>query len=78
MVLFSIPSFVSQKPADIMFQALSQNADTCNDGLQNGDETGIDGGGSCVPCNLTCPAPYDLNINFIQKTHYFYFGRTLL
>lgn len=25
-------------------------AATCNDGVQNGDETGIDCGGSCVPC----------------------------
>lgn len=24
---------------------------TCNDGVQNGDETGIDCGGSCDPCN---------------------------
>ena len=23
---------------------------TCNDGIQNGDETGIDCGGSCGPC----------------------------
>jgi hypothetical protein len=31
-------------------------APTCNDGLQNGDETGIDCGGSCSPCptNPTC------------------------
>ncbi len=26
---------------------------TCNDGIQNGDETGVDCGGSCVPC-ATC------------------------
>ncbi|OAV42930.1 M43 family zinc metalloprotease [Lewinella sp. 4G2] len=24
---------------------------TCNDGVQNGDETGVDCGGSCTPCN---------------------------
>lgn len=24
---------------------------TCTDGIQNGDETGVDCGGSCVPCN---------------------------
>ena len=24
---------------------------TCNDGIQNGDETGVDCGGSCEPCN---------------------------
>ncbi|OED39032.1 hypothetical protein AB832_04230 [Flavobacteriaceae bacterium (ex Bugula neritina AB1)] len=27
---------------------------TCNDGIQNGDETGIDCGGSCGPCDPTC------------------------
>ena len=27
------------------------NNNTCNDGIQNGNETGIDCGGSCGPCN---------------------------
>ena len=27
---------------------------TCNDGIMNGDETGVDCGGSCVPCMVTC------------------------
>ncbi len=26
---------------------------TCNDGVQNGDETGVDCGGSCAPCQTT-------------------------
>ncbi|GAA4278077.1 hypothetical protein GCM10022259_28020 [Aquimarina mytili] len=26
---------------------------TCNDGIQNGDETGVDCGGSCQPCNTS-------------------------
>ncbi|ANQ48104.2 family 31 carbohydrate-binding protein [Flammeovirga sp. MY04] len=32
------------------------SAPTCNDGIQNGDETGIDCGGSCTPCQTppTC------------------------
>ncbi len=32
------------------------NPTTCNDGIQNGDETGVDCGGSCQPCqtNPTC------------------------
>jgi hypothetical protein len=30
-------------------------APTCSDGIQNGDETGIDcGGSSCPPCNTSC------------------------
>ncbi|KXX70267.1 di-heme oxidoredictase family protein [Flammeovirga sp. SJP92] len=28
---------------------------TCDDGIQNGDETGIDCGGSCTPCQVTPP-----------------------
>jgi hypothetical protein len=28
-------------------------APTCSDGIQNGDETGVDCGGSCVPCTVT-------------------------
>lgn len=28
-------------------------APTCNDGIQNGDETGIDCGGSCAPCSAS-------------------------
>ena len=27
---------------------------TCDDGIRNGDETGIDCGGSCQPCGQTC------------------------
>lgn len=27
---------------------------TCSDGIQNGDETGVDCGGSCPPCAPTC------------------------
>lgn len=27
---------------------------TCTDGIQNGDETGIDCGGSCTPCVVSC------------------------
>lgn len=26
---------------------------TCNDGIQNGDETGVDCGGSCLPCSTS-------------------------
>ena len=27
---------------------------TCDDGIQNGDETGVDCGGSCEPCQTSC------------------------
>lgn len=30
---------------------------TCNDGIMNGNETGVDCGGDCVPCNNDC-LPY--------------------
>ena len=38
---------------------------TCNDGIQNGNETGVDCGGDCDPCSTTtdcagdCPPGYD-------------------
>lgn len=40
---------------DIVISGCSGGAvvPTCNDGIQNGDETGIDCGGSCTPC-ATC------------------------
>jgi hypothetical protein len=36
---------------------------TCSDGIQNGDETGVDCGGSCPPCPPQCDTEYSLNIN---------------
>ncbi len=33
---------------------------TCNDGIQNGDETGVDCGGSCAPC--------DTNVTYCSAT----------
>ncbi len=35
-------------------------APTCNDGIQNGNETGVDCGGDCQPCNTGCA---DVNID---------------
>ncbi len=34
----------------------TNNVPTCNDGVQNGTETGIDCGGTCNPCGVTAPA----------------------
>jgi photosystem II stability/assembly factor-like uncharacterized protein/Leucine-rich repeat (LRR) protein len=45
------------------------SCETCTDGIQNGDETGIDCGGSlCGPCGATCPdlIVSDLIINSIS------------
>jgi endoglucanase len=34
---------------------------TCSDGIQNGDETGVDCGGSCAACATSCqPTSYDV------------------
>ncbi len=33
---------------------LSNTTATCSDGIQNGNETGIDCGGNCPPCPATC------------------------
>ncbi|MEM6966225.1 MAG: T9SS type A sorting domain-containing protein, partial [Bacteroidota bacterium] len=47
---------------------------TCNDGIQNGDETGVDCGGSCPPCtgNNNCPDLIFENITFNNSTSYSY------
>jgi len=38
---------------------------TCSDGIQNGDETGVDCGGSCPPCEEVCEGEeFTVNINF--------------
>ncbi|MCB0580910.1 MAG: T9SS type A sorting domain-containing protein [Phaeodactylibacter sp.] len=34
---------------------------TCTDGIQNGDETGVDCGGSCPACPVTCNTPGGLS-----------------
>ncbi len=42
--------------------ALTCQAPTCSDGVQNGNETGVDcGGGTCLPCgyNMGCMVPAD-------------------
>jgi hypothetical protein len=38
------------------FAGGTNNIPTCNDGVQNGTETGVDCGGSCGPCAVTAPA----------------------
>lgn len=38
------------------------NTPTCTDGVQNGDETGVDCGGSCAPCQTACN-DNEVNIN---------------
>ena len=41
------------------------NSNSCSDGIQNGDETGIDCGGSCAACNnLACVAQVIENSDF--------------
>lgn len=42
---------------------------TCGDGIQNGDETGVDCGGSCAPCNQLkyCSAQGKTKYEYIDK-----------
>jgi hypothetical protein len=47
-----------------------KQAETCGDGLQNGNETGIDCGGSCTPCasKISCPVPLSVNqVHVVSK-----------
>ncbi len=41
-------------------------AQTCNDGIQNGNETGIDCGGSCSPCSTPCQVTLSSQVPSVQ------------
>lgn len=45
---------------------------SCSDGIQNGDETGVDCGGSCAPCQVACTEnPVNISItldNYPEET----------
>ncbi|NJL75723.1 MAG: fibronectin type III domain-containing protein [Saprospiraceae bacterium] len=46
----------------------SQTSTTCDDGIQNGNETGVDCGGSCSPCSSGCLTPTSLTTTNITTT----------
>ncbi len=50
--------------ADALLNHLGQNTPSCNDGIQNGDEIGIDcGGTNCEPCEIvTCTLPTEIKV----------------
>ncbi len=54
---------------------------TCSDGIQNGDETGVDcGGSSCVPCsneliNITIRRVIGVRPDFVGYYYYLYLSR---
>ncbi|MDY8137854.1 S8 family serine peptidase [Aquimarina sp. 2201CG5-10] len=50
--------------ADALLNHLGQNIPSCNDGIQNGDEEGIDcGGTNCEPCQIaTCVLPTEVKV----------------
>jgi len=42
---------------------------TCSDGIQNGNETGVDCGGSCAPCQTTgCSTPTNIESEILTTT----------
>lgn len=45
---------------------------SCTDGIQNGDETGVDCGGSCTPCEVpqVCSSPEAFVVTNIDATSY--------
>ncbi len=50
-----------QDPLDWTVACEGAGGPTCDDGIQNGDETGVDCGGSCAPCEV---CDFELTINF--------------
>lgn len=47
----------AQDCGTIGYTAQGGSNPTCSDGIQNGDETGVDCGGSCAPCSAPEPEP---------------------
>ncbi len=47
MIIVASSTFVMSCSSD------DDSGSTCSDGIQNGNETGVDCGGSCTPCNAT-------------------------
>jgi hypothetical protein len=56
---------------NLLFNSIQQSpclemveSNTCEDGIQNGDETGIDCGGTqCPPCQIVCEAPIEVHVS---------------
>lgn len=51
---------------------------TCDDGIKNGDETGIDCGGSCAPCLVGIENPADYTFDRDGKSTVYFNGQTIL
>jgi len=50
---------------------------SCDDGIQNGDETGVDcGGSSCTACSQGCPSPTNLSLGKTASQSSNYDGTT--
>ncbi|MEM6318136.1 MAG: LamG-like jellyroll fold domain-containing protein [Bacteroidota bacterium] len=47
---------------------VARSPSTCNDGIQNGDETGVDCGGTCPPCVEDCPVVHTETPDFFDET----------
>jgi len=56
--------------------ACSAGTETCADGIQNQDETGIDCGGKCAPCNTVCTTPVKYAPPDTPCTSHFFGGGT--
>ncbi len=53
--LAGVGQYSGEALIDIYNKAKGTPAATCSDGIQNGDETGVDCGGSCTPCPACVP-----------------------
>ncbi len=61
-VNFDVKGANNQATIDLMAEIFATNGATgqvatCSDGIQNGNETGIDCGGTCTACNTDCNPP---------------------
>ncbi len=70
LTLFAVISLISCSDDDNDFDPIAMAS--CSDGIMNGDETGVDCGGSCDPCNdgdgMMNEDP-DFSGTFVQQDH---------
>ncbi|WP_164914120.1 M43 family zinc metalloprotease [Aquimarina sediminis] len=71
----SCESFSYGEVEDYTVSIKTGGTPTCSDGIQNGDETGIDCGGSCIPCNTNDGVVYvdvnDISVNSSSTWNFF-------
>lgn len=61
---------ITNNAANVLGGVNPPQTPTCSDGIKNGDETGVDCGGTCAPCEVpeVCSSPTTFNVQAISAT----------